>query len=175
VENSLMTRLEQVVLDLERHAAGAGWDAAPRLYALVEAAELHEHDPELASRLEVPNEPERMAALEQPDLPGRDVLDRRIEDVLAGIEWPDRVAGCALVIERILLPDSADEEMAGDDPAGWAAAHPDREEVRLVVGVLRDGSRHSAMRLRSHDSDDQVLAGPELLPGLADALAGTLG
>jgi hypothetical protein len=169
-----MTRLEQVVLDLERHAAGAGWDAAPRLYALVEAAELHEHDPELASRLDVPNEPGRVAALEQPGLPGRDGFDLPIEDVLAGIEWPERVTGCALVIERILLPGSADDDVAGDDPVAWAAAHPDREEVRLVVGVLRDGSRHSAMRLRKHDSDDQVLSGPELLPGLADALAGTL-
>jgi hypothetical protein len=29
------------------------------------------------------------------------------------------------------------------------------------------------MRLRGHDSDDQVLSGPELVPGLADTLAST--
>jgi hypothetical protein len=165
-----MTRLQQLVIDLERHAAGAGWDAPPRLYALVEAPELHEHDPELARRLGVPNLPDRIAALEQPQLPA----DRPIEDVLGGIEWPERVEGCALVVERIMLPDAAEDDAAEREPAPPAHEHPDREEVRLVVGVLRDGSRHAAMRLRGHDSDDQVLAGPELLPGLADALASTL-
>jgi hypothetical protein len=164
-----MTRLEQLVLDLERHAAGGGWDAAPRLYALVEAPELHEHEPELAQQLGVPNEPERIAALEQPQLP----TDRPIEDALLGIEWPERVDGCALVIERILLPES-EEEVPEKDVAAWAGEHPEREDVRLVVGVLRDGSRHSAMRLRGHDSDDQVLTGPDLLPGLSEALASTL-
>ncbi len=161
-----MTRLEQLVLDLERHAAGAGWDAAPRLYALVEAPELHEQEPELAGQLGVPNEPGRIAALEQPDLPA----DKPIEDVLGGIEWPEQVGGCALVVERILLPDVGED----DEPDGDPAEHPGREDVRLVVGVLRDGSRHSAMRMRGHDSDDQVLAGADLLPGLADALASTL-
>jgi hypothetical protein len=164
-----VSRLEELVLDLERHAANAGWDAAPRLYALVEAPELHQHEPELARRLGVPDAPGRMAALEQPALPA----DRPIDDVLDGIEWPGRVAGCALVIERILLPDGAEDDIPEDDPVAWAGAHPGREDVRLVVGVLRDGSRHSAMRLRGHDSDDQVMSGPELVPGLADALAST--
>jgi hypothetical protein len=164
-----MTRLEQLVLDLERHAADGGWDAAPRLYALVEAPELHEHEPELARQLGVPNESERIAALEQPQLP----TDRPIEDVLRGIEWPERVHGCALVIERILLPET-EEEVPEEDVAAWAGEHPEREDVRLVVGVLRDGSRHSAMRLRGHDSDDQVLTGSDLLPGLSEALASTL-
>jgi hypothetical protein len=164
-----MTRLEQLVLDLERHAAGGGWDAAPRLYALVEATELHEHEPSLAEELGVPNHPDRMAALEQPQLP----LDRPIEDVLREIEWPERVFGCALIIERILLPDTA-EAVPASGVAEWASEHPDREDVRIVVGVLRDGSRHAAMRLREHDSDDEVLTGRDLLPGLSDALASTL-
>jgi hypothetical protein len=30
------------------------------------------------------------------------------------------------------------------------------------------------MRLRGHDSDDQVMSGPELVPALAEALAATL-
>jgi hypothetical protein len=164
-----MSRLEEVVRDLERHASAGGWDAAPRLYALVEAAELHANDPDLARRLDVPDESGGLALLEQPELP----RDKPIEDVLAGIEWPGGVAGCALVIERILLPETAEEEMPEDDTAGWAGGHPGREDVRIVVGVLRDGARHSAMRLRGHDSDDQVLSGPELVPALAAALAGT--
>lgn len=166
-----MTRLEEVVRDLERHAAAAGWDAPPRLYALVEAPELNRTEPELARQLGVPDEPDGIAALEQPDLP----LDRPIEDVLHGIEWPGQVAGCALILERILLPEGAEDDAPDEDPVGWAARHPGREDVRLVVGVLRDGSRYSAMRLRGHDNDDEVLTGAELVPHLTDALASTLG
>ncbi|WP_345455742.1 PPA1309 family protein [Actinoallomurus oryzae] len=165
-----MSPLEDLVVELERHVAGAGWDAAPRLYALVEAPELHENEPDLARRLGVPDVAGRLAALEQPALP----VDKPIDDVLAGIEWPGGVTGCALAVERILLPDGAEDDMPDEDPSGWAARHPGREDVRLVVGVLRDGSRHSAMRLRGHDSDDQVMSGPELVPALAEALAATL-
>jgi hypothetical protein len=165
-----MSRLEELVLELERHASGAGWDAAPRLYALVEAPELHRHEPELARRLDVPDVPGRLAVLEQPELP----TGKSIEEILGGIEWPGGVTGCALVVERILLPEDAEDDMPEDDPVGWAGEHPGREDVRLVVGVLRDGSRHSAMRLRGHDSDDQVLSGPDLVPALADALGSTL-
>jgi hypothetical protein len=165
-----VSRLEELVLELERHVAGAGWDAAPRLYALVEAPELHANEPDLARSLGVPDVPGRLAVLEQPELP----RDKPIDDVLAGIEWPGGVAGCALSIERILLPEEAEDDLPADDPVGWAARHPKREDVRLVVGVLRDGSRHSAMRLRGHDSDDEVMSGPELVPALAVALAATL-
>jgi hypothetical protein len=165
-----MSRLEELVLELERHVSSAGWDAAPRLYALVEAPELHENEPDLARRLGVPDIPGRLAALEQPELP----VGKPIEDVLGGIEWPGGVTGCAVVVERILLPEGAEDDMPDEDPVGWAGEHPDREDVRIVVGVLRDGSRHSAMRLREHDSDDQVLSGAELVPALADALAATL-
>jgi hypothetical protein len=165
-----MSRLEELVVELERHASDGGWDAAPRLYALADAAELHVNEPELAQSLGVANSPGGLAALEQPQLP----TEKPIDDVLSGIEWPEQVTGCALVIERILLPESAEDEMPEEDPVGWAGEHPDREDVRLVVGVLRDGSRHAAMRLRGHDSDDQVLSGPELVPALADALAATL-
>lgn len=165
-----MTRLEQVVRDLKRHAATAGWDSPPKLYALVGAPELHAREPELAKELGVPNVPGRIAALEQQALPD----DRPIEEILGGIEWPERVEGCVLVLERILLPEDAEDDIPDEDPATWADRHPGREDVRLVVGVLRDGSRHSAMRLRGHDTDDQVLSGPDLVPGLADALVSTL-
>lgn len=165
-----MTRLEEVVRDLERHAAAAGWDAPPRLYALVEAAELHRDEPGLARQLGVPDEAGRIAALEQSGVP----VDRPIGDILHRIEWPERVTGCVLVVERILLPEGAEEDAPDEDPVAWAATHPGREDVRLAVGVLRDGSRHSALRLRGHDSDGEVLTGPDLAPGLADALASTL-
>jgi hypothetical protein len=56
----------------------------------------------------------------------------------------------------------------------WLAEHPQRQEMRMAVGVLRDGARECALRLRSHDVDDAVLSGAELVPGLTAALAGTL-
>ncbi|WP_119729020.1 PPA1309 family protein [Thermomonospora amylolytica] len=167
-----VTRLEEVVLDLERHAVQAGWDAPPRLYALVESAELRRREPALAERLGLAGDRDTIAALEQGELPDAG----SIEETLARIAWPESVAGCALVIERVVLPPGAEEEMPEDEAAAleWAASHPQREDVRMVVGVLRDGDRHSALRLRRHDADDEVLSGPDLVPALADALAATL-
>ena len=52
----------------------------------------------------------------------------------------------------------------------WLAEHPERQEVRLVVAVLRDGSRSAALRMRAHDDETSVLTGRDLVPGLADAL-----
>ena len=59
------------------------------------------------------------------------------------------------------------------------AAHPHRREVRLAVGVLRDGSRMAALRLRADGETpadgqaDDVVVGPDLAPGLAEALLET--
>jgi hypothetical protein len=165
-----VSRLEDVVMDLERHSAEAGWDAPPRLYALVETAELRRQEPTLAEELGIPADVDSIAALEQPPLTG----DVPIEDLLGTIAWPARVDGCALVVERIVLPPGAEADMPGTDAQSWAAEHPRREDVRVVVGVLRDGSRHSVLRLRKHDDDAEVLSGPDLVPALADALAATL-
>ncbi|MBA8948881.1 PPA1309 family protein [Actinomadura namibiensis] len=167
-----MSLLEEVVLDLERHAAQEGWDAPPRLYALVSSSELRAAEPELAEQLGLPDDGDSLAALEQEDLDG----NRTVEDFLATIAWPDAVAGCALVVERVVLPPEVEEEIPEDEgeAARWAAEHPKREDVRMIVGVLRDGSRYSALRLRRHDAEDEVLAGPELVPALAEALAATL-
>lgn len=167
-----VTRLEEVVLDLERHAVQTGWDAPPRLYALVESSELCRREPALAARLGLQEDSDALAALEQGELPEAGSL----EETLARIAWPQTVAGCALVIERMVLPPGAEEEMPEDEAAAleWAASHPQREDVRMVVGVLRDGDRHSALRLRRHDTDDEVLSGRDLVPALADALAATL-
>lgn len=167
-----MNLLEEVVLDLERHAVEGGWDAPPRLYALVEAAELRLQEPVLAEQLELADGVDTIAALEQGELPEAD----SIEETLAGIAWPDAVTGCALILERVVLPPEAEGEIPEDEAeaAQWVTSHPEREDVRMVVGVLRDGTRHSALRLRRHDADDEVLAGPDLVPALADALAATL-
>jgi hypothetical protein len=170
-----VSRLEDVVLDLERHSAQSGWDAPPRLYALIETAELRRHQPALAEELGIPADADSIAALEQP--PVADSGAASIEDLLGMIVWPAQVDGCALVVERIVLPPEAEAVLpAVDDEeiVAWVAEHPRREDVRVVVGVLRDGSRHSALRLRTHDDDDEVLSGPDLVPALADVLAATL-
>jgi hypothetical protein len=77
-----------------------------------------------------------------------------------------------------MLPPNAEAEMpaadSGVDVDAWVAAHPERQEVRIAVGVLRDGSRDCALRLRSRDADDEVLSGPGLVPNLEEALAQTL-
>lgn len=43
----------------------------------------------------------------------------------------------------------------------------------MTVGVLRDGTRDSALRLREKDTPTEVLTGASLVPGLAEALSAT--
>jgi hypothetical protein len=43
----------------------------------------------------------------------------------------------------------------------------------MTVAVLRDGTRETALRLRQKDSPREVLTGPALVPGLAEALLTT--
>ena len=52
-------------------------------------------------------------------------------------------------------------------------ARPDREDIRMVVGVLRSGESWCALRSRAHDDDASVYQGEQLVPGLVEALATT--
>jgi hypothetical protein len=168
--------LADAVLEVERHVAAGGWDQPPRLYALAETADLVRREPRLAASLAVgPGEAGSLTPIEQEEVPDA----ASVEELLAGLGWPPGVAGAAIVVERMMLPPEHEEELAElprDETAAlaWLADHPQRQDVRLAVGVLRDGSRHCAVRLRMHDTDDSVLTGPGLVPGLADALAATL-
>lgn len=165
-----MNRLQDVVLDLERHSAASGWDVPPQLYALVEGDALRKADPALADELGL--EGDAIAALEQPPLETIGSL----EDTLGTIVWPEAVSGCALVVERVMIPPEVEAELPDDeaDALAFVNGHPQREEVRMVIAVLRDGTRHSALRLRNHDDEASVLTGDDLVPALADALAATL-
>jgi len=163
-----------VVRELEEHAAGEGWDRPERLFALVETADLISREPQLAETLGLPAEHEArgLTPIEQEPLPPGSSL----EDVLAGIVWPTEVAGCAAVAERLVLPPEVDEQIP-DDPAAaqeFAADHPAREEVRIVAAALRGGDSACALRLRSHDDAESVLASPDLVPGLLTLLHATL-
>lgn len=166
-------RLDRLTLDLERHAAAAGWDQPPHLFALVETADLLRREPRLAGELGlVEEDPGGLTPVDQGDLPTHGSLD----ELLAGIAWPHEVLGAALTVERVMVPPAVERDMPQSEVEAlrWLAEHPDRQEVRLVVAVLRDGSRSAALRMRGHDDESSVLTGPALVPGLADALAATL-
>jgi hypothetical protein len=160
--------LATAVLEIERHAAEAGWDQPARLFALVETARLAEREPQLAGTLgDAPLTP-----IEQEGLSS----GRALEDQLTAITWPESVHGCAALVERVVLPPAAEEQLP-DEPgsvAAYAAEHPERQEVRIVAAATRSGASYCAMRLRAHDEDASVLAGPDLVPGLLELVRATL-
>lgn len=167
--------LTRAVLEIDEYASGLGWDQPARLFALVDTAKLRTQEPGLASQLGL-DEGDSAAPLtpiEQEEIPAGTALDQ----FLGTIAWPDAVVGCALTVERLMLPPSAEtsvpEGMSDKQLAKWVAKHPDRQEVRMTVAVLRDGARESAVRLREKDSPTEVLTGAGLVPGLAEALAAT--
>lgn len=166
-------RLDRLTVDIERHAAAAGWDQPARLFALVETADLLRREPALADDLGLRTaEPGALTPVDQGDLP----THASIDELLGGITWPADVLGSALTVERLMVPPEVETDMPqGEDEAlRWLAEHPARQEVRLVVAVLRDGSRSAAIRMRDHDDETAVLTGENLVPGLADALSATL-
>lgn len=167
------TALRLVTLEIEAHVAANGWDQPPRLYALVPTADLVEREPALADQLstQLMAHPDGLTSIEQDELPA----DRPLEEALGGIEWPDAVTGCAVVVERVMLPPEAEADLPADEDelTAYAAGHPDRQEVRLVGAVTRDGQRHSAVRAREPE-DAPLLEGPDLVPGLLDHLHRTL-
>ncbi|MBY8888255.1 hypothetical protein K7472_25950 [Streptomyces sp. PTM05] len=169
------TPLTRAVLEIDDYASGLGWDQPARLFALVDTERLRSQEPALSEQLglEDGSETGALTPVEQDEIPAGAPLD----EFLATIAWPDVVAGCALAVERLMLPPSAEASMPRDLDdealAAWVAQHPERQEVRLTVGVLRDGTRESAIRLREKDSAREVLTGSELVPGLAEALRAT--
>lgn len=168
--------LTRAVLEIDEYASTLGWDQPARLFALVDTARLRAQEPGLAAQLGLDDEAAASASytpVEQEELPPGTALDK----FLGTIAWPDAVVGCALTVERLMLPPSAEASvphgMKDKQLAAWVAKHPDRQEVRMTVAVLRDGARESAVRLREKDSSTEVLTGADLVPGLAEALAAT--
>ncbi|MFI5981803.1 PPA1309 family protein [Streptomyces sp. NPDC098789] len=168
--------LTRAVLEIDEYAAGLGWDRPARLFALVDTARLRKQEPRLAQQLGLDQDDAgkiQLTPIEQDELPKGMALDK----FLGTVAWPASVVGCALTVERLMLPPSAEAAVPSDlndkQLAKWVAGHPERQEVRLTVGVLRDGSRESAVRLREKDAASEVLTGATLVPGLAEALAST--
>lgn len=165
--------LEVALVEVEQYVAADGWDQQGRLFALVSTAGLVEAQPELAVDL----------GAHDGGLDGLTPVEQEIdhgvaalEELLGHIGWPPAVVGVAAVVERLVLPPKVEEELPTDltGAAAYAAEHPEREDVRIVAGVLRGGESHCVLRLRSHDSDDELLHGPDLVPGLLEALRETL-
>lgn len=167
--------LTRAVLEIDEYASSLGWDQPARLFALVDTARLRTQEPGLAAQLGLQDQPEAtgLTPVEQEEIPAGKALD----EFLGTIAWPDAVVGCALTVERLMLPPSAEasvpEGLSEKKLAKWVAEHPDRQEVRMTVGVLRDGTRDSALRLREKDAATEVLTGAGLVPGLAEALSAT--
>jgi hypothetical protein len=166
--------LRAAVREIEAHAAEAGWDQPSRLYALVPTPDLLVREPALAAAMGL----DEVAAagsltpVEQDDVP----VDTQLEAVLERIMWPAEVFGCAAVVERLVLPPTADGQLPEDPEAAeqYAREHPGREEVRIVAGVTRDGSTYCALRMRTHDDPLSVLESPDLVPALLQLLRSTL-
>jgi len=159
--------------------AVSGWDQPVRVFALVRIAAALEADPDVAGFLEAATveearrDPELLMVVEQQGLPAAADL----EHLLAQLTWPESVHGVAIGIERLVLPSAAQEEADAITDAAerlaFLQARPDREDIRMVVGVLRSGESWCALRSRTHDDDASIYQGEQLVPGLVEALATT--
>lgn len=170
--------LDLAVREIERHVASGGWDGPVRVFALVRTAAALAAEPSLADQLpeqtvaEAMADPHHLTAVEQEDLPQTDSL----EALLGSLSWPETVHGAAVVVERVVLPTSAEADMPADpdEAVAYLMAHPERQDVRLAVGALRDGPSWCVLRTRADDDDSAVAAGPDLVPGLVEAVGATL-
>ena len=177
-EPAALPALVNSVREIEQHVAEAGWDGPVRVFALVRTQEMLRTEPGLAAQLDptvlaaAKEQPWHLTSVEQEELPAAPDL----ETLLAGLSWPSTVDGMAVTVERVVLPPAAEEAMPQDTDAAleYLLAHPERQDVRLVVGALRDGPSWCAVRSRANDTAEQVGQGPDLVPGLVAAVRSTL-
>jgi hypothetical protein len=169
--------LADAVVEIERHVATGGWDGPVRVFALVRTQTALAAEPALAEQLPADvlataaADPDHLTSIEQEGLPASDDL----EGLLGAMGWPEGVDGAALTVERIILPPEAEQGLPEDPDAALAAlmAHPERQDVRIAVGVLRDGASWCAVRQRSADRDEAVGQGADVVPGLVEGLRAT--
>ena len=172
--------LTVAVRDIEQHVSSSlGWDAPVVVFSLVRTASALATNPGLVSELpegaaeSAQVDPEHLLSVEQDGVPQADSL----EGLPAQLAWPPEVDGAAIVVERVVVPPEAETEMPKDpdDVVSYLESHPQRQDVRLAVGVLRTGESWCAIRSRAHDSDDAVGGSVDAVPGLVEALRATFG
>ncbi|MGW1679986.1 PPA1309 family protein [Saccharopolyspora sp. NPDC002376] len=167
-EHDLTAALPTATREVEEFVAAAGWDQPTQVFALVSTQSLLAAEPGLADQLD-PASP--LTPIAQESLPAEDLAE-----ALGHIEWPEQVAGCALVQEIVVLPPEAEAGLPSDaeEASKVAAEHPERREARLVASVLRDGAEFCVMRLRVEDGEEsELLADTSLAPNLLAALHAT--
>lgn len=168
----LTSPLQSVVGEVESHVAEAGWDQPAQLFALVQTEALLRAEPQLARTMGLlAGDPASLTPIAQEPLG-----DGPLDEALASLVFSEEVLGVVLVQEVLVLPPSAEQALAEvEDPSGAAAEHPERREVRLVVGVVRTGGTACVLRLRdAGDQPDERVTGPDLAPRLSAALLATL-
>lgn len=170
--------LASTVTEIEQYVARSGWDAPVGVFALVRTAGALARDATLASSLDpevraaANRDGEHLTAVEQEGLEPASSL----EELLAHLAWPATVDGAAVVVERIVVPPEVEESLPADpdEALAFLLDHPQREDVRIAVGVLRSGESWCTLRSRRHDADDAVAGAPDAVPGLVAALRATL-
>jgi len=77
-----------------------------------------------------------------------------------------------LVTELVVLPPSAESDVPYDEREieYWVTHHPERQDVRLAVGVTRSGLHASCLRKRG---DDELVVEPDLAENIIDGLLAT--
>lgn len=171
-------RLAQAVIEIERHVAAAGWDGPIRVFALVRTAAALATDAAIGDLLTpavlaaAADDPNHLTSIEQEQLPAAETLG----DLLAQLAWPSSVDGVAIVTERVVVPSSVEAHLPQDreQATRMLVTHPQRQDVRMVAGVLRDGPAWCALRTRTVDDDAAVAQGADLIPELVEALRATL-
>ena len=172
-----LAALKDAVTEIERFVASDGWDAPIRIFAIIRAVPALETSPELAEELPADvavnaiTDPHTLFSVEQEGLPQANTL----EELLAQLAWPEEIDGAAIVAERIIVPPSVEADLPKDAQRALIALseHPEREDVRMAVGYMREGQSWCSVRTRSHDSDDMVVGSPDAVPGLIAAIKST--
>jgi len=160
--------LTAALVEVERHVGRSGWDQPARLFALVPTSELILAEPGLAEHLSH-GLPDGFTSIEQEEFhAGAD-----LGETLAQIAWPETVAGCVLALERVFVPPEVEAELPNDpvQAATLVASHPQRLDLRVVVGATRAGGSHGVARIRG---TEELVGGADLVPSLAWALSRTL-
>lgn len=145
--------IENAVREIETYTDRFGWDGPLRLFALVKTESIGE----------LADDDSELTAVEQDSLPEVESL----EELLGQIAWPEAVDGCAIAVERVIV-DRDDEAVIGPEDA---LTDPNRRDVRLAVGVLRDGASWCVLRVKGISD---VIESADAVPDLIAALRLTL-